>query len=347
LNFSTTSSDFFIRAALVERTIEIGLPEGSVFFTTDGSDPSEEGARDYSEPFTLDETVLLKARTLENGEWSPLSEALFVIEGGVPLRITELMYHPSEAAAGLGFATEDFEFIELGNTGDRTLDLAGISIRGGVQFDFSDGEIDSLAPGEHVVVVNNREAFASLYETDGILVAGEFTGQLSNGGENIRLEGRFSETVFDFEYGDWYAPADGEGFSLVVNDPFAPLGSWGNPDNWRPGTVEFGTPGYADDGGAPRGLRLPSDANEDGVLDVSDAVRLLRQLYLGEPAELPCEGEAISEGGNLALLDANGDSSVNLTDAVHLLSFMFQQGQGPALGAECVRIEGCLSSCRR
>ena len=94
-------------------------------------------------------------------------------------------------------------------------------------------------------------------------------------------------------------------------------------------------------------MRLPSDANEDGVLDVSDAVRLLRQLYLGEPAELPCEGEVISEGGNLVLLDANGDSSVNLTDAVHLLSFMFQQGSGPALGAECVRIEGCLSSCRR
>ena len=347
LNFSTTSSDFFIRAALVERTIEIGLPEGSVFFTTDGSDPSEGGGQDYSEPFTLDETVLLKARTRENGEWSPLSEALFVIEGGFPLRITELMYHPSEVVAGGGFATEDFEFIELGNTGDRVLDLAGISIRGGVQFDFSDGEIDSIAAGEHIVVVKNREAFASLYETDGILVAGEFTGQLSNGGENIRLEGRFQETVFDFEYGDWYAPADGEGFSLVINDPFAPLDSWGNPDNWRSGTVEFGTPGYADDGGAPRGLRMPSDANEDGVLDISDAVRLLRQLYLGEPAELPCEGEVISEGGNLVLLDANGDSSVNLTDAVHLLSFMFQQGPGPALGAGCVRIEGCLSSCRR
>ena len=109
LNFSTTSSDFFIRAALVERTIEIGLPEGSVFFTTDGSDPSAEGAQDYSEPFSLDETVLLKARTRENGEWSPLSEALFVVEGGFTLRITELMYHPSEAVAGLGEAIDRVE----------------------------------------------------------------------------------------------------------------------------------------------------------------------------------------------------------------------------------------------
>ena len=40
-------------------------------------------------------------------------------------------------------------------------------------------------------------------------------------------------------------------------------------------------------------------------------------------------------------------TAVNLADAGHLLSFMFQEGPAPALGAECVRIEGCLSSCRR
>ena len=347
LNFSTTSSDFLIRAALVERTIEIGLPEGSVFYTVDGSDPAEDGALDYTEPFVLDETLLLKARTREDGEWSALSEALFVVEGSFPLRITELMYHPPDVAPGAGFATEDYEFIELMNTGDRVLDLAGISIRGGVQFDFSGAGIDDLAPGEHVLVVKKLDAFASRYETDGVLVAGEFSGQLSNGGESVAIEGAFAETILELEYADWYPEADGAGFTLVVNDFFAPVNTWSDPDSWRPGSVELGTPGYAEDGGAPRGLRLPGDANEDGVLDVSDAVRLLRQLYLGVPGELPCEGKGLAEGGNLALLDSNGDSAVNLADAVLLLSFMFQQGPAPALGAECVRIEGCLSSCRR
>ena len=193
----------------------------------------------------------------------------------------------------------------------------------------------------------NLAAFASRYETDGVLMAGEYSGQLSNGGESVAIEGAFAETILELEYADWYPEADGTGFTLVINDFFAPVNTWSDPDSWRPGSVELGTPGYAEDGGAPRGLRLPGDANEDGVLDVSDAVRLLRQLYLGVPGELPCEGEGIAEGGNLVLLDSNGDSSVNLADAVHLLSFMFQQGPAPALGAECVRIEGCLSSCRR
>jgi hypothetical protein len=347
LNFSRTSSDFLIRAALVERTIEVGLPEGSVFYTIDGSDPSEEGALDYTEPFALDETMLVKARTREDGEWSALSEALFVVEGSLPLRITELMYHPPSAAPGAGFATEDYEFIELMNTGGRVLDLDAISLAGAVRFDFSEAGIDALAPGEHVLVVKNLAAFSLRYGAEGILVAGEYSGKLSNGGEIVELKGRFGETLLELEYADWYPAADGEGFTLVVNDPFAELDIWSDSDNWRSGSVELGTPGYTEDGGGPRGLRLPGDANQDGLLDVSDPVRLLRRLYLGVAGELPCDGEALGEGGNLTLLDSNGDSSVNLTDAVYLLSYMFQNGPSPVLGAECVRIEGCLSQCRR
>jgi len=347
LNFSTTSSDFLIRAALVQRTVEVGLPEGSVFYTTDGSDPSEEGALDYTEPFALDETMVVKARTREDDEWSALSEALFIVEGSFPLRITELMYHPPDAAPGAGFATEDYEFIELMNTGDRVLDLAGISLGGATRFDFSEAGIDALAPGEHVLVVKNLAAFSSRYGAEGILVAGEYSGQLSNGGETVELQGRFGETLLELEYADWYPAADGEGFTLVVNDPFAELDTWSDSDNWRSGAVELGTPGYSEDGGGPRGLRLPGDANQDGLLDVSDPVRLLRQLYLGVAGELPCAGEGLGEGGNLTLLDSNGDSAVNLADAVYLLSYMFQNGPSPVLGAECVRIEGCLSQCRR
>ena len=233
------------------------------------------------------------------------------------------------------------------NTGDRVLDLDGISLDGATRFDFSEAGIDALAPGEYVLVVKNLAAFSSRYGAEGILVAGEYSGQLSNGGETVELQGRFGETLLELEYADWYPAADGEGFTLVVNDPFAELDTWGDSDNWRSGSVELGTPGYTEDGGGPRGLRLPGDANQDGLLDVSDPVRLLRQLYLGVAGELPCDGDGLGEGGNLTLLDSNGDSSVNLADAVYLLSYMFQNGPSPVLGAECVRIEGCLSQCRR
>ena len=41
----------------------------------------------------------------------------------------------------------------------------------------------------------------------------------------------------------------------------------------------------------------------------------------------------------------DGSGLVNITDAVNLLSFLFQGGGPPALGLECVRIEGCPDAC--
>jgi hypothetical protein len=43
-----------------------------------------------------------------------------------------------------------------------------------------------LDPGEFVLVVENQAAFQSVYGT-GPRVAGEYTGSLSNGGEDIVL----------------------------------------------------------------------------------------------------------------------------------------------------------------
>ena len=108
-----------------------------------------------------------------------------------------------------------------------------------------------------------------------------------------------------------------------------------------------GTPG-APGGGAfvPSGWQLPGDANQDGVFDISDPIRILRQLYLGVPAEILCDSESISAGGSLTVLDVNGDLMADLSDAVYSLNFLFTRGPEPILGSECIRIEGCPSSCR-
>ena len=36
-----------------------------------------------------------------------------------------------------------------------------------------------------------------------------------------------------------------------------------------------------------------------------------------------------------------------LLDAIHLLGYMFQGGPAPALGEQCVRLEGCNNNCSR
>ena len=69
---------------------------------------------------------------------------------------------------------------------------------------------------------------------------------------------------------------------------------------------------------------------------------MVRRLFVDGAAPLPCEG-SLQEGGNLALLDVNGDSSFNLTDAIYLLSFLFLGGPpppplSPAEAAKCAEI---------
>lgn len=66
---------------------------------------------------------------------------------------------------------------------------------------------------------------------------------------------------------------------------------------------------------------------------------MLRHLFQ-TAASLPCTDE-----GNERLLDVNGDSSVNLTDAVHVLGYLFQSGAPPVLGVGCVLIDGCPTAC--
>jgi hypothetical protein len=96
--------------------------------------------------------------------------------------------------------------------------------------------------------------------------------------------------------------------------------------------------------GNSAGLRRPGDGNGDGVLDISDAVHLLRFLFAGG-VPLPCEGASASEGPNLRILDGNGDGKADVSDAVHLLDFLFADGAPHVLGTSCAPVEGCTTKC--
>ena len=56
---------------------------------------------------------------------------------------------------------------------------------------------------------------------------------------------------------------------------------------------------------------------------------------------LPCDGPRINYGGNLRLLDVNGDYSVNMSDVMYLINALFGRGYPPVLGLQCIEITGC------
>jgi hypothetical protein len=286
----------------------------------------------------------VRSRTLAGGDWSALSEAFFYFE--IPLRVTEIMYHPRAPGEGSEFDADDFEFIELQNIAGAPLDLNGIRLTGGIDFDFSESPT-ALGPGEVVVVVKSLAAFAARYPFLGANVAGEYSGNLRNLGDAVRLEGRAGEPILDFDYSDrWFPASDGEGYSLTIADPQAPAAAWGEPSSWRLSAGPDGSPGIAEGGPPPEGgMQRPGNINQDLRLDISDGVALLGHLFLGSGPALPCEGESVRDGGNFTLFNVNGDASIDLTDAVGILNFLFLSGPPPALGRNCVRITGCSDAC--
>jgi len=164
------------------------------------------------------------------------------------LRISEIMYHPaapSPAELTAGFTDRgDFEFIGLINIGFTNLSLRGVRFTTGIAFDFTTAMITDIALAGRVVLVSNRAAFEFRYGTN-LPVAGEYSGNLSNGGEQLRLIDGFGGTIHEFSYGDggaWPKSADGGGRSLSVLH-FA--GDYNAPSNWQESLVIGGTPGRA------------------------------------------------------------------------------------------------------
>jgi len=199
---------------------------------------------------------VLRSRVLDGIEWSAITEATFLVDTDlatpVNLAITEIHYRPSspstaEITAGFN-ERSDFEFIELENVSDRHVDLGGLAFTTGIGFAFDDSLLGRvLAPGERILLVNNLAAFEMRYG-GGLPVAGEFSGSLSNDGEQLIITDAASAIVLDVTYNDadpWPASADGDGYSLVLIDPAS------NPDpnvptSYRTSAAANGNPGTTD-----------------------------------------------------------------------------------------------------
>ncbi|YCM46518.1 CotH kinase family protein [Verrucomicrobiaceae bacterium 227] len=206
----------------------ISSPSGTIYYTTDGSDPREAWTNNalgtsYTTPLNLTGSLTVKARTLDGGEWSALAEADFLVgtlANATNLVASEIYYHPP---VGL----ENDEFIELLNVSSETIELLNATFTAGISYTFTQSTL--LAPGERIVI--SKPQFLS-------------GTALANSGERIALSAADGSPIFDFSYDDeepWPTSPDTDFFSLVYlsGDP-------AHPANWRASTTAGGNPGRSD-----------------------------------------------------------------------------------------------------
>ena len=286
------------------------------------------------------------ARSYQGGAWSGPTDATFVPDVPLAVRITEVMYHPPEPPPGSVYDSDDFEFLELANVGNQRVSLLGARFTEGVEFDFSKGEITALDPMETVVLVKNLAAFEGRYGQAGIPIAGEYQGNLDNDGESVVLLDGRQQTVQAFDFDDlWYSVTDGDGYSLKILDPAGDPAGWNAAGSWAPSDDPGGSPGVLETGTPPGGFRRPGDLNGDARFDLADAIAMLFHLFATASMTPPCGDATVSEGGSLALFDVNRDALADVTDVIYALNYLFRGGPEPRLGTACARIVGCSQDC--
>lgn len=295
-----------------------------LYYTLDGSDPRLPGggvapgaivANSGTADLVIDAGVRVRARVFDSTQtgtaedWSAESDATFVLDSPLPLRITELHYNPTAFA---GVADEqDLEFIELTNVGVETISLDGLTLADFAAAPYAFAAGHTLEPGARIVVARNPAALQAAYGAGiNVAAAGYGPANLSNGGETVTLLGSQGEVLQQVNYQDddgWPTAADGDGRSLTIVDPW---GDSSDAANWQASYYVGGSPG-AD--GAP-----PAVA---GDFTGDDAVRgddfLTWQRGFGTPA---LESEA-GQG------DADGDRD---TDAADLAQWTLNYGVGAA-----------------
>ncbi|HEX2749250.1 MAG TPA: lamin tail domain-containing protein [Verrucomicrobiales bacterium] len=273
---------------------------GTIYYTLDGSDPRAIGGAvagiPYASPVSISGPVIVRTRFLSaTGEWSALDEAVFstsIPASAANFIVSKIHYHPLPPSAGelaSGFnADNDFEYLEFQNTSASTIDLRGVKVDAGIDFDFASAPVTLLAPGARVVIVENAAAFAFRYGAS-LPVAGSFTGNLSDGGETLRIVDAAGGVIALFAYDDsspWPVSPDGLGPSLVLKAPGLDPAL---PASWRSSYSTGGYPGTPD------------------VLTLAD----WRSQYFSA-SDLADPSKEATVWGNLA--DPDGDGYANLAE---------------------------------
>jgi len=125
--------------------------------------------------------------------------------------INEINYNPPESGV------DTTEFLELFNTGSLAVDVSNWTFSSGVAFTFPNSTI--ISAGDFFVIAVNASAFNNRF---GFMPDGNFTGGLSNSGENIVLADNLGVTIDSLRYDDvapWPTAPNGDGSSLELINP--------------------------------------------------------------------------------------------------------------------------------
>ena len=228
----------------------------------------------------------------QSGRWSNWSDPIqFKVSSpdtstyAESLRITEVNYHPigaTQSEQEKGWTASDFEYIELQNISDTDLELTNLRFTKGIDYDFESGSI--IKAGDYLLIVRNRLAFESRYGA-GLPIAGEWedNDKLDNAGENIKLSFGAGTPIIEVTYDDkepWPISADGDGFTLNLNDPKnVSQENHGEANNWYSAIASPGSEGgdaaltfntWATSNGLGPGTSKTDDPDSDGIINLME-----------------------------------------------------------------------------
>ena len=262
---------------------------GQIFYTLDGSDPRLIGgtlnstAKEITTGSSIDlnGTALLKARVRLGSEWSALAQVKFLNsnEDFSNLKVTELHYHPTDTIAVKDTVSgKSFEFLELKNTGDKTINLTGLKFTSAIDYQFKANEV--LPPHQFYVIASKPKWF---YERHWMVPSGNFEKNFSNTGEQVIISTSAGSPVIDFMYSNvnpWATLPDGAGNSLTAGKG-NPTGNPNDYTYWSASSVYDGTP-FADDLGVVDTILDPAD--KDNLLTIyPNPTRGLLNLKVKDP----------------------------------------------------------------
>lgn len=207
------------------------------------------------------------------------------------LVINEIMYNNP--------GTDDYEFIELYNSGDLVIQLEGYRFSQGVSFTFP---AYLLQPGAYVVVAVDSAKFRQAFNIEAFQWnAGQ---ALNNSGETITLvkpDGSLVDMVaYDDDMLPWPSQADGFGPSLQLCEP---VSENNNGANWAPSSQPTGffvsgiqilaTPGTANNCAPPPPPSYP--IYDIGVVTTNNA------MGIPDSIGITCQLQGVVYGNNLRL----------------------------------------------
>ena len=272
---------------------------------------SENG--DFSKTVSLlvpETPYYFRARVVNSAgvSWAPDSEAFTTTAAAeLGVVINEVHYDADPK-------TEPAEFVELLNAGDVVVDMSGWSLSGVGDYVFPAGT--SLAPGEFLVIAEDAATMLSKF---GVSTAHEYTGNLSVGGDDLRLldaGGGLVDRV-DYRAGfPWPTAARGTGASMELIHPALDndLGaSWrssgigpvatpatylpaGSTWNYRKGVSEASVPigawrelAFVEDGSWLAGIAPIGYGDGDDVTVLGDMQNGYSTVYLRKTFEVPAD----------------------------------------------------------